>query len=58
MLRQVLQLNLGIKAALGFHYHFRENAGVIVPLPESLQISVAPFVVNDEGHHIVAQALL
>ena len=57
MLRQVLQLNLGVKAALGFHHHFRENAGIIVPLPEAFQISISPFVVNDEGHHIVAQAL-
>ena len=58
MLRQVLQLNLGVKAALGFHHHFRENAGIIFPFPETFQISVAPFVVNDEGHHIVTQAFL
>lgn len=53
-----MQLNLSIKAALGFHHHFRQNAGVIVPLPETFQISVSPFVVDDEGHHIVPQALL
>ena len=57
MLRQILQLNLGVKAALGFHHHFRQNAGIIVPFPETLQISVSPFIINDEGHHIVPQAL-
>ena len=54
MLRQHLQLNLGIEAALGFHYHFTQDTGIIVPFPDAFQVPAAALIVDDEGHDIVA----
>ena len=58
MLGQLLQLNLGIEAALGFHHNFGQNAAVIVPFPKTFQITCPALIVQNEGHHIMPQAFL
>ena len=58
MLGQLLQLNLGIEAALGFHHNFSENAAVVVPFPKAFQVTGAALIIQDEGHHIMPQAFL
>ena len=45
---------MGFEAALGFHHHFTQDAGIIVPLPDTLQVPAAALIVDDEGHDIVA----
>ena len=58
MLGQLLQLNLGIEAALGFHHDFGQDASVIVPFPEAFQVACPALIIQDEGHHIMPQAFL
>ena len=58
MLRQHLQLNLGIEAALGFHHNFTQDARIIVPLPDALQVPAAALIVQDEGHDLMPQTFL
>ena len=58
MLGQLLQLNLGIEAALGFHHHFSQNTAVVVPFPEAFQVACPALIIQDKGHHIMPQAFL
>ena len=55
---EFLELDLGFEAVLGFHYHVYQFVSVGVPLFDPAQVSGAAFVVDDEGHHIVAQTFL
>ena len=58
MLGQLLQLDLGIEAALGFHHNFGQNAAVIVPFPETFHVTGPALIIQNEGHHIMPQAFL
>ena len=53
---ELLEFDLGFEAVLGFHDHVYQFVVVFVPLFDAAQIPGAAFVVDDEGHHIMAQA--
>ena len=55
---ELLDLDLGFEAVLCFHYHVDQFVVVVVPLFDAPEIPGTAFVVDDEGHHIVAQAFL
>ena len=55
---ELLEFDLGFEAVLGFHYHVHQFVTVIVPLFDTTEVAGAAFVVDDEGHNIVAQAFL
>ena len=55
---ELLEFDLGFEAILGFHYHVHQFVVVIVPFLDAPEITGSPFIVDDEGHHIVAQAFL
>ncbi len=55
---EFLELDLGFEAVLGFHYHIYQFVPVGMPFFDTPEIPGTAFVVDDEGHHIVAQALL
>lgn len=55
---EFLEFDLGFEAVLGFHYHVHKFVSIGVPLFDAAQIPGAAFVVDDEWHHIVAQAFL
>ena len=55
---KLLEFNLGLKAVLGFHNNIYQFVPVAVPLFDSTKVSGATFIVDDEWHHIVAQAFL
>ena len=54
---ELLQVNLCGKAILRGKADLRENAGIIVPLADALQILMAALVIEDEGRDAVPQAL-
>jgi hypothetical protein len=55
---EFLEFDLGFKAVLGFHYHVYQFVSVGVPLFDAAQIPGTAFVVDDEGHNVMAQAFL
>lgn len=55
---EFLELDLGFEAVLGFHYHVYQFVTVIVPFFDATKVAGSAFVVDDERHNIVAQALL
>ena len=55
---ELLEFDLGFEAVLGFHHNVHQFVPVIVPLFDTPKVSGAAFVVNDEGHNVVAQAFL
>ena len=55
---ELLKLDLGFEAVLGFHYHVYQFVTVIVPLFDTTKVAGAAFVINNKGHHIVAQTFL
>ena len=55
---ELLELDLGFEAVLGFHDHIHQFVPVGVPFLDAPKISGAAFVVDDKGHHIVAQTFL
>ena len=54
---ELLEFDLGFEAVLGFHYHVYQFVPVVVPFFDATEVSRTAFIVDDEGHHIVAQAL-
>ena len=52
---ELLEFDLGFEAVLGFHYHVYQLIAVIVPLFDTSEVAGSAFVVDDKGHHIVAQ---
>ena len=55
---EFLELDLSFEAVLGFHHHIYQFVPVGVPFFDAAQIPGAAFIVDNEGHHIVAQAFL
>ena len=55
---EFLELDVGFEAVLSFHDHIHQFVSVGVPFLDTAQIPGAAFVVDDERHHTVAQALL
>ena len=55
---EFLELDLGFEAVLGFHYHVHQFVPVNLPFLDATEVTGAAFIVDDEGHHIVAQAFL
>ena len=55
---EFLEFDLGFEAVLGFHHHVHQFVPVVVPLFDTSEVSGAALVVDDEGHNVVAQALL
>ena len=55
---EFLELDLGFEAILGFHYHLHQFVPVSIPFFNATQIPGAAFIIDDEGHHTVAQAFL
>ena len=55
---EFLELDLGFEAVLGFHDYVYQFVPVVVPLFDTTEVAGAAFVVDDERHHIVAQAFL
>ena len=55
---EFLEFDLGFEAVLGFHYYVYQFVVVNLPFFDTPEVTGAAFVVDDERHHIVAQALL
>ena len=55
---ELLELDLGFEAFLGFHDYIHQFVVVNLPFFDATEVAGAAFVVDDEGHHIVAQAFL
>lgn len=55
---EFLEFDLGFEAVLGFHYHVYQFVPVCVPFLDALKVAGSAFVIDDEGHNIVAQAFL
>ena len=55
---EFLEFDLGFEAVLGFHDYIHKFVSIGVPLFDATQIPGAAFIVDDEGHHTVAQAFL
>ena len=55
---ELLKFDLGFEAVLGFHYHVYQFVLVNLSLFDATEVSGAAFVVDDEGHNIVAQTFL
>lgn len=53
---EFLEFDLGFKAVLGFHDYIYQFVAIGVPFLDAAQIPGTAFVVDDEGHHIMAQA--
>ena len=49
---------MGFEAVLGFHHNIHQFVTVIRPLLDAAKVAGAALIVDDEMHHIVAQALL
>ena len=54
---ELLEFDLGFEAFLSFHYYVHQFVPVGVPFFDAAQITGAALVVDDEGHHIVANLL-
>ena len=55
---ELLEFDLGLEAVLGFHYHFYQFVAVNLPLFDTTEMTGTAFIVDDEWHNAVAQALL
>jgi len=55
---EFLEFDLGAVTLLGFQDYFQEGVLVFVPGFDALDISRPAFIVQDEGHYVVAQAFL
>ena len=55
---ELLEFDLGFEAVLGFHHHVHQFVVVVVPFFDATKVAGAALIVNDEGHNVVAQALL
>ena len=55
---ELLEFDLGFEAFLGFHNYVHQFVVVFVPFFDAPEVARAAFIVDDEWHHIVAQALL
>ena len=55
---EFLELDLGFEAVLGFHYHVYQFVVVIVPFFDVADIAGTAFIIDDEGHNVVAQTFL
>ena len=53
---ELLEFDLGFEAVLGFHDYVYQFVPVGVPFFDATEVTGAVFVVDDEGHPIVAQA--
>lgn len=54
-LQQALQGDLCFETHLGFHTDIHQDAAVLVPLAQALQVAGAAFVIDNEGNHIPAK---
>ena len=54
---ELLQVDLRGKAILSGKADFRENAVILVPMTDALQILMAALVIEDEGRDAVPQTL-
>ena len=57
-LHEALQGDLSLEAHLGFHTDIHQNAAVLVPLADAVQIAGAALIIDDKGCDTVAQAFL
>ena len=55
---ELLEFDLGLEAILGFHYHVYQFVPVVVPFLDAPEVAGSAFVIDDKGHHIVAQTFL
>lgn len=54
---QNLTFNLAVKSFLGIDYNLRKNTGICFPIAEAVQISGTFFVIENERHNIMTEAL-
>ena len=55
---ELLELDLGFEAFLGFHDYIHQFVVVNLPFFDATEVAGAAFVVDDERHNVVAQAFL
>ena len=58
VLMELLQGDLGLKAHLSFHADIDQDAAIIVPLTDAVEVAGAALIVDDEGYDIVTEAFL
>ena len=58
VLMELLQGDLSFKAHLRFHADIQQDATIIVPLADAVEVSGAALIIDDKGCDTVAQAFL
>ena len=56
--QQLLQSDLRLKAQLGFDTHTHQNIGIIIPTLDTIQITGAALVIDDEGDDAMPETFL